>query len=180
MLNAGPTLLERCRRVAQDYEAYKNAMGTYWIALARTQEWPNPAEPALRYPYTFRIPGIHTFVYVHYCRPCYYHPQGAIVTSKHNYQPLDTTNYYELVLAKAHFLYYEAEVAGALLSQEHSYRIIALCRNVTFRGQAVTARAGTAILPERVRSYEVLWVGSTQAVYPNSATLHRIQIVRAY
>jgi len=180
MLNAGPTLIERCRRVALDYQDYLDNQTGYWIALARHEEWPNPAEPALRYPHVYRIPGIHTFVYVHKCVPCYYHPEGSIRTPGHRYQPLVTTDYYALTTAKAQFLYYEAEVAGALLYQYQTYRIIALCRRVKGTNIPANPSPGTLLLSQHVSQYEVLWVGSTTAVNPNSGTVHRIQIVRAY
>ena len=179
MLNAGPTLLDRCRRVAADYEEYLEHSRGYWIALARTTPWPNPAEPALRHPNALRIPGIILFTHIHYCAPCYYSPTGNIVTADKNYQSLEVTDYYSLVQAKAHFLYYEAEVAGALLHHDQIYRIIALCRKVQFVG-AVNPQPGSVITPDVVSQYEALWVGSTQPVNPDSGTLHRIQIVRAY
>lgn len=180
MLNAGPTFLERCRRVAADYQDYLADPKRYWIALARRQDWPNPAEPALRHPNAFRIPGIHLFVHIHFCSPCYYHPEGIIRTGERNYTPLEVTDYYSLATAKAQFLYYEAEVAGALLSLHQSYRIVCLCRDVKVLGATPSYQPGSVVLPSAVTQYEALWVGSTKPVYPDSATLHRIQIVRAY
>ena len=180
MLNAGPTLLERCRRVASDYADYLADPRGYWVAIARTQEWPNPTEPALRHPHVLRIPGIQLFVYVHFCGPCYYHPEGNVRTGERTYQTLEVTDYYSLVHAKAQFLYYEAEVAGALFHLNQSYRIVALCRKVRLINTTCSYSPGSVVLPQHVSQYEVLWVGSTRAIHPDSATLHRIQIIRVY
>lgn len=181
MLNSGPTMIERCRRVAQDYQSYMENTQGYWVAVARNEEWPNPNEPAVRHGLALKLPGILLYAYVHYGVPCMLDPNGDIETGEKKYKSLATTEYMSLVHAKAHFMYYEAEVAGAILYREQDYRIFALCHKVRLgQGVSVNYRAGSILYPEQVSYYEPLWVASFLKVEPTNATLHRLQILRAY
>lgn len=174
----GPTLIDRCRRVAIDYQDYLH-QGKYWVGLARRQPWPSPNEPALHLPTTIRIPGLLLMVHVHKCVPCFPHPEGDIFTNHRRYRGMPTQEYLHLVRAKAYFLYYEADISGSLFESNQSYRVVALCRQVQ-QNRYSQPRQGDVLYPEEVLNYEPVWIGSTTAVTPSVGSTHRIQIVRCY
>ncbi len=177
------TIQSRCRLAADFVRRYSTSPTKFWIAIGKTSAWPDDNSPPYPPPSVNQIPELLGFWYVHTCALIYSNSSGEVITNSGRFSIVDyQTSLSALASAKAISVFSEALVLRSDVIPGTSYRIRALCSDVSFFPTLAPANltVGTFVPPTSVSSYFVERLSVTKPVIFSGTSDHVIQMIRQF
>jgi hypothetical protein len=174
------TLIERVRLAKSYVDLYNSEPNGFWVALGRSQPWPNESMPPLPLSTSSKVPGAFLFVYVHSCLSVYDNENGSIVTEDRNLSYSLETDLNSLTSLKANKVYFEALINKDFSSTPFSYRVSGLCFNVVTTNPINNLGPGYTLQPNQVESYYTSWIKTSPPINVSPSSSKVIQLVREF
>lgn len=164
---------------ALNYYSYATSNNNhFWIAIGKTNPWPNEELPPLPSPSLSILPECYGFVYVHRIQLCAKDPLGDILVKDGSFKAVESLSLPILINAKAFNIYFEASFLQEYLPS--SYRALGLCCNLEFFSTPPILQEGAFVPFNAVSKYNMEWVYTFKKVVPTPLSTNTLQLMRNF